>query len=141
MAGATNRDTFVDGSNGANLNQAADTVLHTFTARNSCIIRRFGVAADSANGLLAASVLKLQTVPLATGVAADVTGAVLNSAVVARGSGIVKSLDSRLAVAAGDSVVIAVSVDAGAASTGDVWLEYSQEPWNTEEASNFVESS
>lgn len=141
MPGATNRDSFVLGAVGADLNQAANTVLYTFTANKPVVLRRFGVIADAAEGLLAASVLKLRLVPQATGVAADITGAVLNSVVTARGNGIIKTLATRIAIDAGDEVTIAVSTDAGAASTADVWLEYAEEPFNVQDITNYVEST
>lgn len=141
MAGATNRDTFVLGANAANFNQAANTVLFTFTARKSAVIHRFGAIADAATGLLAAMVLKLRIVPQATGVAADLAGTTLNGAVKARGFGIVKSLEQRHSITAGDEVTIAVSTDAGAASTGDVWIEFAEESFVVAELSQYAEST
>ncbi len=139
MTGATNRDSFVVGAQGVNLNQAANTVLLTFTAKKTAILRRYGVIADAAAGLLAPMDLKLRTVPIATGTAADIANTTLNGVARARGLGIVKTLSERVVVTEGDDVTIAIAVAAGGVSTGDVWLEYAEEPFNVEESTRYVE--
>lgn len=130
------------GAQAANFNQAANTVLHTLVANGPVVITGFGAVADSANGLLAASVLKLRKVPQATGTAADITGETLTvGAVVARGDGVFKRASSRIEIDAGDEVTLAVSTDAGAASTGDVWIEYEQQPFAGALIENYTEKT
>jgi hypothetical protein len=73
---------------GVDLNSAADIALLTFVASKPISIQRFGVIANAAAGLLAPSVLKLRTIPIATGVAADFGTDLLQSEVKARGEGI-----------------------------------------------------
>jgi len=124
------------------LNQAANTVLLTFTATAPAVITGFGAVADSANGLLAAGVLKLRSVPLATGTAADISGETLTfGAVAARGNGYFKRASSRIEVQAGDEVTLAVSTDSGAASTADVWIEYEEQPFVGADISNYTEKT
>ena len=126
----------------ANLNQAANTALLTFTVTKPVEIRRFGVVADSANGLLAASVLKMRKLPAATGTAADVTGAVLTTgAVVARGFGIYRTLATRVTGVPGDKFTVAVSTDAGGASTGEVFIEYEELPFAGSPIDNMTEKT
>lgn len=143
--GVIKRETRIEGSNGVNFNQAQNTVLHTFTARGPSRIKRFGAIADSANGLLAAMDLKLRLVPQATGTAADIANTQLNGAVRARGQGIYKSVGVAgtpvADVQAGDEVTIAVETTAGAASTGDVWIEYEELPFVGSLVTNYVAST
>ena len=139
MTGATNRDTFVAGAQAVNLNQAQNTVLFTFNANKTVIIHRYGVIADAAAGLLAPMDLKLRSIPIATGTAADLANTQLNGAAKARGLGIVKTMTERHVVTEGDAVVIAVETAAGGVSTGDVWIEYSEEPFNEEESTRYTE--
>lgn len=139
---SSDRETQVDFSAAANLNQAENTVLHTLRVMRPMRIHRFGVVADAAEGLLAASVLKLRKIPVGTGTAADITGAVLNSAVKTRGNGICKTLGTREDdFDIGDEVVIAVSTSAGAASTGDVFIEYEPLPFQVTQLDNMAEST
>lgn len=133
------RSTRVEYAAAANLNQAQNTVLLTFVAIKPVRIHRFGVIADAAAGLLAASDLKLRHVPVATGTAADISGAVLNSAVVARGSGLMKTLTTREVIPAGDTVTVAVETSAGGTSTGHVFLEVEELPFAGSNISNVTE--
>ncbi len=126
----------------ADLNQAANTVLLTKVFEAPAVITGFGAIADSANGLLAAGVLKLRQVPQETGTAADISGETLTfGAAVARGLGYFKRASSRIEVEAGDEVTIAVSVDSGAASTADLWLEYEVQPFVGDLIDNYTEKT
>lgn len=114
----------------ANLNQAANTVLLTYVASKPCVIQRFGAVANSANGILTAARLKLRRVPITTGTAADITGTVLNpGGTTGRGVLVYKDAPERVEITAGDHVTIAVSTDAGATCTADVWLEVVELPF------------
>lgn len=141
MSGSDDRSTKVVYAAGANLNQAQNTVLLTFIAAKPVRLHRFGVVANAAEGLLAASDLKLRRVPVATGTAADIAGAVLNGAVKARGFGIAKTLTSREIIPAGDTVTVAVETAAGAASTGHVFLEVEELPFVGANVANVSESA
>ena len=124
----------------ANLNQAQNTVLLTYKAMRPVRLHRFGVVADAAAGLLAPMDLKLRLTPVATGTAADITGAVLNGAVVARGSGLVKTLATREEILnIGDTVTVAVETAAGGTSTGDVFLEVEPLPFQVANIANVAE--
>jgi hypothetical protein len=125
-----------------NLNQAQNTALLTFKAVRTVRLHRFGVVADAAAGLLAPMDLKLRLTPVATGTAADISGAVLNGAVKARGYGLVKTLSSREEIVlAGDTVTIAVETAAGGTSTGDVFLEYEPLSFNPQNIANVDEET
>lgn len=126
----------------ANLNQAANTVLLTFIAMKPVMLQRHGVIADAAAGLLAPSELKLRLTPVATGVAADIAGSQLDTDVArARGVGVYKDLSSEVRVDAGDTVTIAVAVDAGGVSTGHVSLEYWELPFAGDEIDAWVQAA
>lgn len=135
------RYTLIEGAAAANLNQAQNTVLLTLRVFRPMIIRRFGVVADAAAGLLAPMDLKLRYIPGSTGTAADITGAVLNGAVKARGFGLVKTLETRVGntYVPGDEVVLAVETAAGGTSTGDVWIEYEPLPFQVASIANIAE--
>lgn len=138
---SSDRETIVDGTAAANLNQAQNTVLHTYRVLKPVRIHRFGVVADAAAGLLAPMDLKLRHIPGTTGTAADITGAVLNGAVKARGYGLVKTLETRVGAdyEPGDEIVIAVETAAGGTSTGDVWLELEPLPFQVESLDRIAE--
>lgn len=139
-----NRESRVVTAAAANLNQAANTILLTFIASKPIMIQRFAVVPDAALGLLAAMRLKLRLTPVTTGTAADLGTDILVGAVKARGLGIFKDITgpaNGLRVDAGDTVTVTVSVDAGAASTGDVSLEYWELPFAGTEISDWSEST
>ena len=138
-----NRESRVVQALAVNFNQAANTVLLTFVASKPIMIQRFAAIGDAAAGLLAAMVLKLRIIPIATGAVADLGTERLNGVVRARGLGIYKDLSTPpggRVINAGDTVVIAVSTIAGAVSTGDVSLEYWELPFAGTENDAFIES-
>ena len=139
---SSDRQTLVESAAARNLNGSANTVLKTLRVMQPMRIHRFGVVADAAAGLKAAMKLKLRRIPVETGTAADITGAVLNGAAKARGFGIVKTLDTRETVLdIGDEIVIAIDTAAGATSTGDVFIEYEPLPFQVYSVPNMVEES
>lgn len=124
------------------LNQSSNTALLSFVAAKPIIIHRFGVVADSANGLLAATRLKMRETPIETGTEADLSGTTLNpDGSVSRGNGVWKMPDSRIKVSAGDKVTVSVETAAGGTSTGLVFLEYEELPFAGTEVSNMSESA
>lgn len=127
----------------ANLNQAQNTVLLTLRPMRPVRVHRFGVVADAAAGLLAPMDLKLRKVPVNTGTAADITGAVLNGAVKARGFGLVKTLETRVGedYLPGDEITLCVETAAGGTSTGDVFIEYEELPFQVASLSNIAEET
>lgn len=138
-----NRESSVVNALNANFNQALNVILLTFVASKPIMIQRFAVVGNSANGLLAAMRLKLRLTPVTTGVAADLGTDVLVGAVKTRGLGIYKDVSTPggLRVDAGDTVTVAVSVDAGAASTGDVSMEYWELPFAGAEITDWAKST
>lgn len=126
----------------ANLNQAQNTAVLTFTAPSPIIITGFGAMADSANGLLAAGVLKLRQAPAETGTPADISNETLTfGANASRGTGYFKRASSRLEVEAGDDVIVAIETDSGGASTADLFLEYEPLPFVGSLIDNFTEKT
>lgn len=123
--------TKVVSATGANLNGAANTALLTYVASKPCRIQRFGVVANSANGLLAAMRLKMRKVPIKTGTAADLDGAGVLDPDGAKDRGVLvyKNAEESVFIDAGDHVTVAVHTTAGGTSTGDVWLEVVELPF------------
>ena len=139
-----NRESRVVNALNVNLNQAANVILLTFVASKPIQIQRFAVVGNAAAGLLAAMRLKLRITPVTSGTPADLGTDILVGAVKARGLGIFKDISATpngLRVDAGDTVTVAVSVDAGATSTGDVSLEYWELPFAGTEISDWSEST
>lgn len=133
--------------NSVNLNQAEDTVLLERYFPSGGIVRRYGVVGDSANGLLAANELRLRVAPAtAPQTPADVDeddGGNICSLDVAsnRSAGVIVYVDTRITVAPGETVIVASKVAAGGTSTGNVFLEFSEEPFaGTSIPSTAVES-
>lgn len=117
-------ETKVEYAANANLNQAQNTALLTYIAMKPCVIQRFGVMANSANGLLAANELKVRVAPAVTGTAADSAVGTLDVAANrTRGVIVYKDAEARVEVAAGDTITVCSEVAAGGTSTGDVFLE------------------
>ena len=117
-------------ANTLNLNQAANTVLATFFLPRKARLRRYGVISEAAQGLLAPGVLNVATSPAGGATFTEVTGSLLAHGVRARGIGVYKTLPSRVELEAGSVVQVRVDVDAGGASTGRVWIEVEDEPFN-----------
>ena len=139
---SSDRQTLVEGSAAANLNQAQNTVLHTLRVLRPLRVHRFGVVADAAAGLLAPMDLKLRHVPVATGTAADISGAVLNGQAKARGFGLVKTLASREDdFDIGDEITLCIETAAGGTSTGDVFIEYEPLPFQVASIDNIAEET
>lgn len=136
-------DTKVVTATAQNLNQAANTVLLTYVASKPCKLHRIGVVGDAAAGLLAAMRLKTRLVPVATGTAADISGAgVLNPGEAkARGLGVYKDAEERVVVDAGDTITVAVDTSAGGTSTGNVFLEIEELPFAGEPIDDWSESA
>lgn len=114
----------------ANLNQAEDTVLLEVYAVKPFTVVRYSVMADSANGLLAANELRLRKTT-AAGVTADIDDTDLDVASNrAQGVIVYKTLDARVDVAAGETLIVASKVAAGGTSTGDIGLEVIEYPFS-----------
>lgn len=125
----------------ADLNGAPNAVLHTYVFAKPGIVRRFGVVADGAPGLLAPMRLKLRRSPAATGTAADIPGTQLGGPARARGFGYVKTLGNREEFKPGDVVTVCIDVAAGGTSTGRVWVEIEPLPAQQIEQPNIAEST
>lgn len=106
-----------------NLNQAEDTALLTVYAVKPFVIQRYSVMADASEGLLAANELRLRKTTRG-GTTADITGTDLDVAENrARGVIVYKDMTSRITIEAGETLIVASKVAAGATSTGDIGLE------------------
>ncbi len=136
MAMGLNAQYRVDQVAGANLNQAEDTVLLSaiyFPAGG--FIRRYGVVAEAAEGLLAPNELRLRSSTDGGATYADLatnddgTNAELD-VVSARARGVPVYKDVGITVDPNTLVVVASKVAAGGTSTGRVWIEYQTEPFN-----------
>lgn len=115
---------------GVNLNQAEDTVLLAVYAARPMTVIRYGVMANSANGLLAANELRLRKTT-AAGVTADLASTEDLDVASARARGVIvyKTLTTRIDLAAGDTLILASKVAAGGTSTGDVFIEAIEYPF------------
>lgn len=117
------------------LNVAEDTVLLERYFPSGGVVRRYGVVADSANGLLAANELRLRIAPATApqtpvDVATDDGGNICSLDVAsARVAGVPVYVDLKLTVAPGETVIVASKVAAGGTSTGNVFLEFAEEPF------------
>jgi len=132
---------YATGAN-VNLNQAQNTALVTFIAPSPVVITGFGAIADSANGLLAASVLKLRQAPAETGTAADISDETLTfGAAAGRGEGYFKRASARIEVEAGDSIILASETAAGGTSTGNLWIEYEPQSFVGSLIDNYTEKT
>lgn len=121
--------------NSVDLNVAEDTVLLERYFPSGGVVRRYGVVGDSANGLLAVNELRLRLAPATApqtpvDVATDDGGNICSLDVVsARAAGVAIYVDLQLTVDPGETVIVASKVAAGAASTGNVFLEFAEEPF------------
>lgn len=122
--------------NSVDLNVAEDTVLLERHFPSGGVVRRYGVVGDSANGLKAANELRLRVAPVTApqtpvDVATDDGGNLCALDVVSdRSAGVIIYVDTQLTVDPGETVIVASKVAAGAASTGNVFLEFAEEPFN-----------
>jgi hypothetical protein len=123
-------------ANSVNLNQAEDTVLLERYFPSGGVVRRYGVVADAAEGLLAANELRLRIAPATApqtpaDVATDDGGNVCSLDVVSnRVAGVLVYVDTQVTVEPGETVIVASKVAAGGTSTGNVILEFQEEPFN-----------
>lgn len=119
-------------ANNLNLNQGSDTVLATFFIPRKARIRRYGVISEASQGLLAAMRLNLATVTPGGATATAVgAGSVLNpGGARARGVAVYKDIDERVEVDSGGLVQVRAGTAAGDTSTGRVWIEYEEDPYN-----------
>jgi len=119
-------------ANTLNLNQGSDTVLATFFFPRKATIRRYGIIAEAAEGLLAPSVLNLATV-ISGGATATAVGSGSNLTVGsarARGVPVYKDLASRVTVESGGLLQVRAGTAAGGTSTARAWVEYEEEPYS-----------
>lgn len=118
-----------------NLNQAEDTVFIERYFPSGGRVRRYGVVGDTANGLLAANELRLRIAPAdapqtPVDVATDDGGNVCSLDVAsARSAGVLVYVDTLVTVQPGETVIVASKVAAGGTSTGNVFLEFEEEPF------------
>jgi hypothetical protein len=123
-------------ANSQNLDQAEDTVLLERYFPSGGFVRRFGVVGDASEGLLAANELRLRVAPATApqtpvDVATDDGGNICSLDVAsARAAGVAVYVDLGLTIAPGETVIVASKVAAGATSTGNVFLEFAEEPFN-----------
>lgn len=119
-----------------NLNQAEDTIFIERYFPSGGLIRRYGVVGDASEGLLAVNELRLRVAPATApqtpaDVATDDGGNICSLDVAsARSAGVMVYVDTQLTVSPGETVIVASKVAAGATSTGNVFLEFLEEPFN-----------
>lgn len=134
-------------ANSVNLNQAEDTILLERYFPSGGVVRRYGVVGDAVEGLLAANELRLRVAPATApqtpaDVATDDGGNICSLDVAsARVAGVQVYVDLQLTIDPGETVIVASKVAAGGTSTGNVWLEFTEEPYaGTSKPSTAVES-
>jgi hypothetical protein len=130
-----------------NLNQAEDTVFIEKYFPSGGFVRRYGVVGDASEGLLAVNELRLRVAPATApqtpvDVATDDGGNVCSLDVAsARAAGVLVYVNLGLTVLPGETVIVASKVAAGGTSTGNVFLEFVEEPFaGTSIPSTAVES-
>lgn len=116
-------------ANNLNLNQGSDTVLASFFMPRKARIRRYGVIAEAAEGLLAPGVLNLAIAVAGGASATEVASSNLAHGARARGVAVYKDLTSRVEAEAGQIVQVRADTAAGGTSTGRVWVEYEPQPY------------
>lgn len=117
------------GLGAVNFNQAANTVLVSFYLLAGGYVRRLIAVAEAAQGLLAASVLKLSYSTDGGATYTDVVGGTMTPGTRARGVPVYRNFDvSGAKIPAGALVAVRVSTDAGAVSTGRLIVEVQPEP-------------
>ncbi len=118
-------------ANSLNFNQAANTVLHTFFFPRKVTLRRDGVVSEASEGLLSVGVLNLASVIAGGATATEISDSLLAHGVRVRGVGVYKELDAaRVTLTAGMLLQVRVDVNSDATSTGRVWIEVEDEPFN-----------
>jgi hypothetical protein len=123
-------------ANSVNLNQAEDTVLLERYFPSGGVVRRYGVVGDATEGLLAVNELRLRISPATApqtpvDVATDDGGNICSLDVAsARVAGVLVYVDLQLTVDPGETIIVASKVAAGGTSTGNVFLEFAEEPFN-----------
>jgi hypothetical protein len=119
-----------------NLNQAEDTVFIERYFPSGGFVRRYGVVGDASEGLLAANELRLRVAPATApqtpaDVATDDGDNIVSLDVASnRVAGVIVYVDLGLTVLPGETVIVASKVAAGGTSTGNVFLEFAEEPFN-----------
>lgn len=122
-------------ANSQNLNQAEDTVFIERYFPAGGFVRRYGVVGDASEGLLAVNELRLRKAPATApqtpvDVTADDAGVSPDLDVAsARSAGVLVYKTLGLTVAPGETIIVASKVSAGATSTGNVFLEFEEEPF------------
>lgn len=118
-----------------NLNQAEDTVFIERYFPSGGRVRRYGVVGDASEGLLAANELRLRVAPATApqtpvDVATDDGGNICSLDVAsARSAGVLVYVDLQLTIEPGETVIVASKVAAGGTSTGNVFLEFEEQPF------------
>lgn len=119
---------------GADLNSATDTVLLSRYFPSGGFIRRLSVVAETSNGLLAPSELRISVSTDGganyTNVTNDDGSAAILDVASARARGVLVYKDLGITVAPGSLVAVRVKAAAGGTSTARVILEHADEPWN-----------
>lgn len=122
--------------NSVDLNQVEDTVFLERYFPSGGFVRRYGVVGDASQGLLAANELRLRVAPATApqtpvDVETDDGGNICSLDVaVNRAAGVIVYVDLGLTVAPGETIFVASKVAAGGTSTGNVFLEFTEEPFN-----------
>lgn len=119
-------------ANNLNLNQGSDTVLATFFVARKAVVRRYGVVSEASQGLLAPSVLNLS---YSSDGGANQTAYGSGSTLAvgsarSRGVPVYRNVTTRIEVPAGSTISVRAGTAAGGTSTGRVWIEYDEEPFN-----------
>lgn len=117
-------------ANNLNLNQGSNAVLASFFMPRKAVIRRYGVIAEAAQGLLAPGKLNLAVAVAGGASATEVPNSTLAHGARARGIAVYGNLASRVEVNAGEIVQVRADTAAGGASTGRVWIEVEDQPYN-----------
>ena len=116
-------------ANNLNLNQGSNTVLASFFAPRPMTVRRYGVIAEAAEGLLAPGKLNLAIAVAGGASATEVANSTMQPGARARGIAVYGNLASRVQLAAGEILQVRADTAAGGTSTGRVWIEVEDEPY------------
>ena len=116
-------------ANNLNLNQGSDTVLASFFMPQPAVLRRYGVIAEAAEGLLAPGILNAAIAVAGGASATEIASSNLAHGARARGIGVYHNFVARNEVPAGGIVQVRADTAAGGTSTGRVWIEYEPQPF------------